>query len=97
MHKYLPSWLFCRENGNKTSSGASSSLSLSHSGDQEDLEVERLVTHIITLHTELSSLSDLRPSEEVNKLFEELVGLCTRTVGERVASKVRWQFPVQNN
>jgi nicotianamine synthase len=89
MHKYLPSWLFCRENRNKTSSGASSSVSLSHSGDQEDLEVERLVTHIITLHTELSSLPDLRPCDEINKLFEELVVLCTRTVGETVASKVR--------
>jgi nicotianamine synthase len=64
-------------------------MSLSHSGDQEDMVVERLVTHLVSLHTELSSLSDLSPCEEVNRLFEELVGLCTRTVGERVASKVR--------
>jgi nicotianamine synthase len=64
-------------------------VSLSHSWDQEDLEVERLVTHIITLHTELSSLPDLRPCDEINKLFEELVVLCTRTVGETVANKVR--------
>jgi nicotianamine synthase len=89
MHKYLPSWLFCRENRNKTSSGASSPVSLSHSGDQEDMVIERVVTHIITLHTGLSSLSDLSPCEEVNRLFNELVGLCTRAMGERVASMVR--------
>jgi nicotianamine synthase len=87
MHKYLPSWLSWSERCDNTASGAISSVSVSHTTSQEKPEVRQLIANILRNHTELSSLSDLRPCEEVNTLFGELVGLCTKSVCEHDANE----------
>jgi Nicotianamine synthase protein len=97
MQKYIPSCLRLGKDWKASNSEASSFASLPHSEDQDDSEANQLVTHIIGLHTKLSSLPDLTPCEKVNTLFEELVGLCTQTVSESVVLEVREPRQVQND
>lgn len=48
---------------------------------------ERFVDDITRIHRALSQTSDLRPSQLVNGLFEELVSLCTQTLSTSVTKK----------
>ncbi len=54
----------------------------------ETPEVQQIVSDIVRLHAQLSSLSNLRPCDKTNALFRELVVQCTQAVGETIASKV---------
>ncbi|PMD16938.1 nicotianamine synthase 3 [Hyaloscypha hepaticicola] len=89
---YLKDWLWpseepCTET-NAPESLASSFVSVSHPEDQEEPEVQSIVTDLLRLSTELSGKTDLRPCDNINNLFGELVGLCTWTVSERVVTEV---------
>jgi hypothetical protein len=98
--QYLKDWLRSSEtssNNDAIESPASSFVSLSHPPEQDDWEVETLVTNLLRLHAQLSSKSDLRPCESINELFGQLVGLCTRVVSESVANKVSNCLRSQNH
>jgi hypothetical protein len=90
---YLKDWLRPSEasstEGSVHDSLASSFVSVSHPADQEELEVQNIITDLLRLSSQLSGRTDLRPCEDVNNLFVELVRLCTRTVSERVVTEVR--------
>jgi nicotianamine synthase len=64
-------------------------VSVSRPSDQEAPEVQNIVTDLLRLSAELSGRIDLRPCENFNNLFGDLVRLCTRTVSERVVTEVR--------
>ncbi len=66
--------------------GGSSVVTVTMSG--EEREAEGYVNAVLRLHRELSLLKDLRPSEHVNGLFNELVTLCTTTLSEPVTKAV---------
>lgn len=91
--RYLKDWLRPSETSPTEASvhdsPASSFVSVSHPTDQEEPEVQSIVTDLIRLSAEFSGRTDLRPCEDVNNLFVELVRLCTRTVSERVVTEVR--------
>lgn len=93
MFHYLTDWLRPSQTRstetNVRDSLASSFVSVSRPADQEEPEVQNIVTDLLRLSAELSGRTDLRPCENVNNLFGELVSLCTRTVSERVVTEVR--------
>ena len=90
---YLKGWLRSSQTRSTETSVhyslASSFVSVSHPADQEEPEVQNIVTDLLRLSAELSGKTDLRPCEDINSLFGELVRLCTRTVSERVFTEVR--------
>jgi len=88
MHRYLPSWLRWGVSNNDTASTTSSWESVSPLSGEEAPEAQQIVSDIVTLHTQLSSLPDLGPCDTTNALFGELVAQCTQAVGETMASKV---------
>jgi hypothetical protein len=91
--QYLTEWLRPRHNNDEVNESlASSFVCLSNTWEVEDTKSDALIANLIRIHTELSLRTDLRPCEDINRLFEELVELCTQTVSERVADKVRKHF-----
>jgi hypothetical protein len=66
--------------------GGSSAVTLTMT--KEEREAEGYINTVLRLHRELSLLRDLRPSECVNRLFNELVTLCTTTLSEAVTKMV---------
>jgi nicotianamine synthase len=92
MFHYLTDWLRPSETRstetNVQDSLASSFVSVSRPSDQEEPEVQNIVTDLLRLSTELFGRTDLRPCDN-NNLFGDLVRLCTRTVSERVVTEVR--------
>jgi len=55
---------------------------------KKEREVEGYIKTVLRLHRELSLLKDLRPSECVNGLFNELVTLCTTTLSGALTEMV---------
>jgi hypothetical protein len=51
--------------------------------------IEQIILSITNLHGNLVREPDLRPCCHINRLFEELVSLCTQTLGPSSISKVR--------
>jgi hypothetical protein len=88
MHRYLPSWLRWGVSSNDTASTTSSWESVSPLSGEEAPEAQQIVSDIVRLHAQLSSLPDLGPCDITNALFGELVAQCTQAVGETIASKV---------
>ena len=51
-------------------------------------QVSEFIGEITRIHKSLSRIADLRPSEQVNGLFKELVGLCVQTLDTSVTKRV---------
>jgi nicotianamine synthase len=90
---YLKDWLQPNQTHstetNVHESLASSFASVSRPADQGEPGVQNIVTDLLRLSTELFGRTDLRPCDNVNNLFGDLVRLCARTVSERVVTEVR--------
>jgi hypothetical protein len=55
---------------------------------KNDLEAQRLISTILSIHQRLTSEPDLEPRSTINSLFSHLVEISTVTVPEILTSKV---------
>jgi len=52
-------------------------------------QVEQIILNVKSLHATLAREPDLRPCFHINRLFGELVSLCTQTLGSSSVSRAR--------
>ncbi|KAH7374202.1 Nicotianamine synthase [Cadophora sp. MPI-SDFR-AT-0126] len=73
-----------------TPSTSTSSTTLAMTGETGDEEAEELISRLLDIHGKLESIGGelLKPGDEVDRLFVELVGLCIKTISEIVTNKV---------
>ena len=55
----------------------------------EEDHVEQIILNVKSLHAILANEPDLRPCCHINRLFGELVALCTQTLGPSSISRAR--------